>query len=212
MHGETCLLDSDTCLEKAIKIVRWGGVIVYPTDTVYGVGGDPFNINTVNRVTHLKGRRGSPYPILVSSIDNALRLLEASDAMVMLMERFWPGGLTIVGKARYGIPGNFFMDTIGMRMPGHRRLLKLIEEAGGYLIGTSANISGKPPAKSIDEAKDYFGDAVDLYIDGGRARENPSTVVEVRDKHIVIRRIGAIELDILREFCRETGCILDEEV
>ena len=212
MPGETCLINLDTCLEKAIKIVRRGGVIVYPTDTVYGVGGDPFNINTVNRVTHLKGRRGSPYPILVSSIENALRLIEASDAMVMLMRRFWPGGLTIVGRARYGIPGNFFMETIGVRMPRQMRLLKLIEESGGYLIGTSANKSGRPPAKSVDEAMEYFGGEVDLYLDGGRARENPSTVVEIRGKHIVIRRIGAIELDVLREFCRETGCILDEEV
>ena len=212
MPSETCLFDSETCLEKAIEIVRGGGVIVYPTDTVYGIGGDPLNINTVNRVTHLKGRRGNPYPILVSSIDNALRLLEADDVLIRLMERLWPGGLTIVGRARYGIPGNFFMDTIGVRMPGHKRLLNLIEEAGGYLIGTSANISGKPPAKSIEEARIYFGDGVDLYIDGGRARENPSTVIAVYGRRVVVKRLGAVKLDVLRNICRELGCILDEEV
>lgn len=212
MDGESCQFDLDECFNRAIDILRSGGVVVYPTDTVYGVGGDPFDVNVVNRVTHLKGRVGKPYPILISGKRHALRLFMVNDILEKLMDRFWPGGLTIVARARYGIPGNFFLDKIGFRMPGHDRLLRLIEEVGGYIIGTSANYSGMPPATSIEMAKAYFGGSVDLYLDGGVSKPFSSTVVEVEGDKVIIRRLGVLDREAIHDFCSEVGCSVYEEV
>ncbi len=212
MHDKSCLFIDNSCFKKALNILYMGGVIVYPTDTIYGIGGDPFDVNVVNRITHLKSRRGNPYPILVGSIDNALRLLETGETTVRFMKRFWPGGLTIVGRARYGVPANFFMDKIGVRMPRHPSLLRLIEASGGYLIGTSANLSGMPPATSVEKAYSYFGDRVDLYLDGGESPRLSSTVIEVEKDKVIVRRVGAIDIDVLTNFCREIGCRVYEEV
>lgn len=199
--------------ESVKSIFKRGGVIIYPTDTVYGLGGDPFNINTVSRIIHLKRRRGQPFPILVSSPERAFRIIRCDGVVTDLIKSFWPGALTIVGESRFRFPGIFFMDKVGVRMPGHDDLLKLIEWVGGYIIGTSANISGYPPAKSIDDAYRYFHDGVDLYIEGGGIGGKPSTVVEIdpREGRARITRRGPIDISRLRNFFLYRGYEINEE-
>jgi L-threonylcarbamoyladenylate synthase len=172
---------------------------------VYGVGGDPFDINVVNKLNHLKGRGAKPYPILVSGEEYAYRIIEYDEIIDSLIEWFWPGGLTIVSKAKYGIPANFYGDKVGVRMPNHEFILEFIDVVGGYLIGTSANVSGEPPSISIDMAYRYFGEGVDLYIDGGVLDRSSSTVVERSGDAIYVYRVGYIGIDAIKKFCKEHG-------
>lgn len=200
-----CILSDDGCLYKAAGIVGEGGVIVYPTDTVYGMGGDPFNINTVSRIFHLKRRVKMPFPILISSLDYVYRIIYRNRLIDDLARRYWPGGLTIVAPARVDIPAIFGSKYVGVRIPGHDRLRVLIGMAGGYLVGTSANISGYPPSRSLGEAINYFGEDVDLYIDGGILGGRPSTVVEVGMDYIRVLRRGLLDVRDIELYCRELG-------
>ena len=196
-------------MRKMARVIRNSGVVVYPTDTVYGLGGDPFDVNVVNRITHLKSRRVSPYPVLIGDKEYAFKLFEYSDELLNnLIDLFWPGPLTIISKAVVGIPANFFQDKIGLRMPNNRRLLDIISQVGGFLIGTSANISGYPSSHNISMAVKYFGGNVDLYVDGGELANIPSTVVEVVGKKIIVERIGRISRDALESFCNVNRCVV----
>ena len=209
MNVPICNIIDGSCMRKMINVIRNGGVVVYPTDTVYGLGGDPFDINVVNRITHLKSRHVSPYPILVGDKEHAFKLFEYSDELLNnLINSFWPGSLTIISRSRIGIPANFFRKKIGLRMPNNRKLLNIINQISGFLIGTSANISGYPPSHNISMAIKYFGDNVDLYVDGGESANISSTVVEIICKKIIVKRIGKVSRDDLESFCNVNRCII----
>ena len=204
-----CNITDEDCILKMVNVIKGGGVVVYPTDTVYGLGGDPFDINVVNRITHLKGRRINPYPVLVGDKLYAFKLYEEPGGIVVgLTDSFWPGALTIINKSRTGIPASFFQRKIGLRMPGNKKLLEVINLVGGFLIGTSANISSYPPASNVSMAVDYFEDDVDLYVDGGELGYKSSTVVEVIDRKVIIKRIGVIPRNVLESFCDLNRCIV----
>lgn len=200
-----CMVSDDECLQMAADVVVRGGVIVYPTDTVYGIGGDPFNINAVSRVLHLKRRVRNPFPILVYSLEYAYRIISKSNVIDDLAEMYWPGRLTIVAPAKANVPASFGSKFIGVRVPGHDALRVLIGVAGGYLIGTSANISGYPPSRSLGDAIKYFGEGVDLYVDGGVSEDEPSTVIEVGDDYIRVLRRGLLDVGVIESYCRERG-------
>ncbi len=209
MNISICNIADEPCMRKMVHLVRNGGVVVYPTDTVYGLGGDPYDINVVNRITHLKSRGASPYPVLVEDEKYAFKLFEYSGKLLNnLINLFWPGSLTIISRSKIGIPANFFQEKIGLRMPNNRKLLDIISRVGGFLIGTSANISGYPPSHNVSMAIKYFGDDVDLYVDGGELANIPSTIVEVIDKKIIVKRIGKISRDTLESFCKVNRCIV----
>ena len=201
MNINVCNISISKCIKKAVEVIRKRGIIVYPTDTVYGIGGDPFDINVVNRITHLKGRSQKPYPILISNRENAYKIIEYNEIVDELINEFWPGPLTIVYKARYGFPANLFRRKVGVRVPNHIHLLKLIDLADGYVIGTSANIADKPPSRSVDMAIRYFREGVDLYLDGGETGSISSTVVEVSDNSLHILREGLVDRRDLEKFC-----------
>jgi len=189
----------------ASELISGGGVIVYPTDTVYGLGGDPFKFSVVSRVIHLKRRVSKPFPILLSDPGYAFRILEDNNLVRELMDLFWPGYLTIVSKAKIGLPATLGASSVGVRVPSHDRLRSIIRRAGGFLIGTSANISGLPPANSVDTAIKYFGGSVDLYVDGGLCGGSPSTVVYVGDTYLRVLRKGLLGVDAIKKFCLERG-------
>lgn len=206
---ERCSVRDKKCIDRFIDIVMEGGVVVFPTDTVYGLGGDPFNINTVNRITHLKGRKHTPYPILVGDAADVLKLFsEENEVLSRMTSFFWPGALTIIYRSKIRIPANFFQDKIGLRMPRNDALLSVIKSVGGYLVGTSANISGYPSAFNISMAIDYFGDGVDLYVDGGELDYRSSTIIEVIDKKIFIKRVGVVSRSDLELFCDLNRCVV----
>jgi len=179
-------------------MIKKGGVIVYPTDTVYGIGGNPFLEDVVIRIKNIKQREEKAMPILVSSLEKAKEIAYFNDLSLKIANTFWPGPLTIVLKTKVKFSPHLTggRDSIGLRIPNHELALKIIEASGGALIGTSANISGRPPAISIEDLDEKIRSSVDLIIDGGKCYlGKPSTVIEVIDSKIKIIRIGAIGID-----------------
>jgi len=199
-------------IREIAEVVRAGGVIVYPTDTVYGIGGDPFNVATVRRVLEIKRRGERQMPVLVSGEDKARLVVEVDATALSLMETFWPGALTIVLKKRTEVPSELTLGggKLGVRMPNHELALRIIEACGGVLIGTSANISGNPPARSVEELDSRVEGSADVVVDGGEATLGvASTVVEVgppeEDRpakviapNVRVLREGAIGADVIR--------------
>lgn len=195
-------------MSRVAGIVKGGGLIVYPTETLYGIGCDPFNRSALARARALKGRQDKAFPVLVSGVAEARKLVVAGKAARLLMEAFWPGALTLVLVAK-ACSSNLSQGTgkVGVRMPRHELALKIIEASGGALVGTSANLSGKPPAKTVDELDPKVEGGVDLVVDGGPAKLGlASTVLEVVEK----KRMGRIclaEMKVLREGALEIDAI-----
>ena len=192
-----CSLES---LAKAAEAVARGGLIVYPTDTVYGLGCNPYHGEAVKRVFEVKGRMGKPLPLLVSSPHEAFRIAEFNPNALKAAGLFWPGALTLVLKAKPQAPrGLGGGSLIGVRWPRHREACRLIMLCGGLLVGTSANPTGEPPALTAEEAEDKLGGSVDLILDGGRAPlGKPSTVLDLSNSKPKLLRVGAIsEREIL---------------
>src|SRR2546427_7424383 len=181
-------------IREAGKLVLSGGVIVYPTDTVYGLGCDPTNELATERVFAIKGRGRKPVPVLCDSLDSASRLVRLSGVALQLAKDYWPGALTIVLPLRAEVPDLIHQGsgTLGVRVPNSRSCLELIAACGGYLIGTSANKSGKPACRTVQEAFRSIGEEVDLILDGGRLSEKEATVVKVSGNRVELLRSGAV--------------------
>ena len=188
-------------IEKAAAIVRNGGVIVFPTDTVYGLGADPRQPESIRRLIAIKGRAdGKGLPVLLPRKEDADGLVKPTALMSDLASAFWPGALTIVMRAREPVdslllgPGH----TLGIRVPGLMATRRLIELAGSYLIGTSANLSGSSPAVTAEQAFDVLGESVDYIFDGGPIDGAASTVLDIDADPPEIVRSGAISAEQLR--------------
>ncbi len=189
--------------EEASRIIASEGVIVFPTETVYGVGGLAESYRAVVRVFQLKGRPPeTPLTIHVSGLEQALRYVEPRSPGFWKLADLWPGPLSIVEPASHRAPAvvRAWGATVGVRVPDHPATLKAIE-AGGPIVGPSANPSGRPSPVTVWQAVAYFGDAIDLYIDGGEARYGiESTVVEdVGDNSFRLLRAGATPVEALEE-------------
>ena len=175
---------SDPSLRQAADIVRQGGVIAFPTDTFYGLGAYPFDARAVQRLVDLKDRSRRTAPILVlirSRADLAALVAEITPAAERLMDACWPGPLTLIFRAVAAVPPVLTAGTgtIGVRLPAHPDVQRLLEAVGGPLTGTSANRSGRPPATTGDDVERAFGDDVDAILDGGATPGGlPSTVVD----------------------------------
>lgn len=184
-------------------------IVVYPTDTVYGIGGDPFDIISVSRLIHIKKRKVKPFPILISRREYAYKLAHVGVVSRHLIDKFWPGKLTIVLESKLSLPAIQGSEHVGIRLPGSDKVIRLIEVLGGFLIGTSANISGMPPALTCEEAEKYFGGEVDLYICADDIiTGKPSTAVFIDDdkRELSIIREGAISSKELISVCEKIGC------
>jgi L-threonylcarbamoyladenylate synthase len=179
------------------ETIARGGVIAFRTDTFYGLGADPFNRDAVARIKNLKGREDhKPILIVISERDQLERfIVDRNPAFDLLAERLWPGALTLIGKAAPNLPAEITggTKTVGVRMPDDEKVRALVRECGGVLTATSANPSNQAPAKTAAEAQDYFGDRIDLILDGGSARTDlPSTVVDVSGAESRLIREGVI--------------------
>ena len=183
-----------TSIAKAAAIVRGGGLIVYPTDTVYGLGCDPFDARAVHRLFEAKGRASKPVPVLCSTEARADALVELSPRARKLAKENWPGALTIVAPLKKALPVELTQgaSTLGVRVPAHEGCRRLISQCGGWLTGTSANLSGGPSARTATEASQQIGESVDLILDGGHLKEMASTVVKVVDNTVTILRTGPV--------------------
>ena len=195
------IAQSKETLARSAEIIARGGVIAFRTDTFYGLGADPFNAAAVQKVKDLKGREeNKPILVLISDVEQIGRLMEnRSPAFDELAERFWPGALTIIGKATGQLPSEVTAGTksVGVRLPDDDRVRSLVLACGGALTATSANPSGEPPARSATEALEYFGETVDLILDGGATKtDQPSTVVDTTsDSGLKLVREGVIPWD-----------------
>ncbi|KSW12778.1 hypothetical protein CF15_07255 [Pyrodictium occultum] len=181
---------------EASWLVRAGGLVVYPTDTVYGLGADPLNPWAVLRVYQAKERPlDRPLPVLVSGPEEAEKLVAVTPEARRLMERLWPGPLTLVLEARPGVPRVLHADTgrLGVRMPNHPAALALIEASGGALVGTSANLHRGPSPRTAREALEQLGSRVDAVIDAGPAPGGtPSTVLDLTTRPPRLVRRGPV--------------------
>ncbi len=181
----------------AAERLATGGVIAFPTDTVYGIAASLGRGEALRRVFAVKGRpTDRPLPVLLASVDALNRVaLDLDPKVALLLERYWPGPLTVVVPARDGMPDEVIGPggTVGTRVPNHPLAIRLLERAGGALAVTSANRSGSVPACTAPEVAEALGDALDLLIDGGPAPGGvPSTVIAFTGDDLIVLREGAI--------------------
>ena len=182
-------------LTEAVHTLAQGGAVVYPTETLYGLGVDASNTAALQRLVALKGRElGKPILVLIGDVTMLAQL--AADvplAARRLMRRFWPGPLTIVLRARSGVSPVLTggSGTIGVRLSSHRTARTLPLRLGRPITAPSANPCGEAPPRCVEEARRYFGGAVDCYVDGGVLQGVPSTVVDARGV-VQILRHGAV--------------------
>jgi L-threonylcarbamoyladenylate synthase len=181
-------------IASAAIVVRQGGIIVYPTDTVYGLGCDPFNEAALKRLVVAKGRGPKPIPVLCSSPSKAEELITFSPKAKEMAKGNWPGALTIVAPLRKRVPTPLTQgsENLGVRVPSDASIRLLIEKCGGWLTGTSANRSGSPSARTAEEAVEALGKAVDLVLDWGPRQGKESTVVQVVGDDVTILRTGPV--------------------
>jgi L-threonylcarbamoyladenylate synthase len=183
-------------LRICIDTLNRGGLIVFPTETVYGVGCVAFNPHSIKQIYALKGRSyKKPLPILLAyreQIDLVARDIPANAPK--LMDAFWPGALTLVFKtAPMAIAASGGRGTIAVRVPDHGIARQLLDELGLPLAATSANQSGAPSFKSGRDAIKFFKGKVDVIIDGGKCRVGrESTVVDATHEHFTVLREGAV--------------------
>ena len=171
-------------IQQAGTIIKRGGIIVFPTRCLYGLGADAFNAEAIDRVFKIK-QRPSQKPILVL-IDRRRQLerlvSHVSKAASRIMDHFWPGGVTLVFKAADTVPHHFTAGTgkIGIRLPGHPVAAALVEALGRPLTGTSANLSTKPGCRRIGDLEPHLARQLDAVLDAGDLKGgNGSTVVDV---------------------------------
>ncbi|EWT02306.1 hypothetical protein N865_06865 [Intrasporangium oryzae NRRL B-24470] len=183
-------------IAAAAAAVRRGEVVVLPTDTVYGVGCDAFDAGAVASVLAAKGRgRDMPPPVLIPTARTAQGLAtEVPDYAQRLMERFWPGPLTVVLKAHTSLHWDLgeTNGTVALRVPDHEIALELLGEIGPMAV-TSANTTGDPAARTAAEARAMLGESVAVYLEAGPvAQGDPSTIVDCTGAAPVTLRLGAI--------------------
>lgn len=191
---------TETNILAASRIVAGGGLVVYPTDTVYGLGCDPFSIEAVTRVFKVKGERNKPLPILASDVENVKRIAFLSGKAGRVAARFWPGPLTLIVPKKPVLPNivTCNLDSVGVRIPQHNVALRLISLSNGLLVGTSANKTGEKPPRTAQEAAEQLGKEVDMILDAGPAPLGaPSTVVDLTQEKPKILREGSVSLEEL---------------
>ncbi|WP_456477883.1 L-threonylcarbamoyladenylate synthase [Geoglobus ahangari] len=193
----------DEEIEPAADIIRLGGLVAFPTETVYGLGADALNERAVRRIFEAKGRPSdNPLIVHVSSIEEVYRIAKPNRIAEKLMEEFFPGPLTLVMEKREAVPEvtTGGLRTVAVRMPNHRVALKLIELSGTPIAAPSANKSGKPSPTRAEHVMEDFESEVECVIDAGRTEVGlESTVVDTTVYPIEILRPGAITREMLEE-------------
>ena len=190
---------SDDGIESAYQIIQKGGVVAFPTDTVYGIGCDPHNQNAVNKIYSIKGREKTKYlPVLAYSKKDITNIAFFDEISEKIADKFWPGPVTIILRIKdkkieetLGLK-----DKIAVRVPNHPCILALLEKCR-VLVGTSANFSGQSSFSNSRELTERFS-GYDLLLDGGQIIDScESTIVEVIGNELKIVREGKIKSELL---------------
>jgi len=183
--------------EDAARTIADGGVVIFPTDTVYGIGCDPYNVSAVQRIYDIKGRDASKQmPILVHSVENVAEIAEFNAPAKRLAAKFWPGRLTMILKITDDELRKSMSlgKTAAVRVPGCRCILAILEKCR-YLVGTSANISGSGAISDPVRAESI---ECDILVDGGATKGIESTIIDLSESGIKFVRIGAISKEQIR--------------
>lgn len=202
MKTEVILTNNPDAIERAAAVLRSGGLVAFPTDTVYGLAALPFESAGILRIYEAKGRDATKaIPILVGKLEQLQKVaLELTPAAQRLALRYWPGALTIVVSKHPALPAELSaLPTVGVRMPDHPFALALLRAVGPLAV-TSANLSGGENPRNAQDVLTQLDGRIELILDGGETPVGvPSTVVECTTPQARILRQGAISSeDILR--------------
>jgi len=187
-------------IKKVVEIFKNGGVIVFPTDTVYGIGCDPYNENAVKKIYEIKSRdKIKSLPVLAYSIDIVKQIVMMDKLTEKIVEKYWPGPLTLILKLKdQKLKKSLNLEEkIAIRIPNSECTLKLLKECN-LLVGTSANISGDSsftdPQKCMRNVKNY-----DAFVDGGTiTSKGESTIIEIENEKIHVIREGALKKEDIK--------------
>lgn len=201
--------NQEEVVEIVSRVISGGGLVVVPTDTVYGIIGNATNKKTIASLYGLKKRaKEKPFPVFVRDIAMARRFAYVSDAKARFLETVWSGPMTVVlqhkEKLPDGLTANF--DTIGIRVPNHSFLLSLLTRLDFPLVQSSANISGQSPSKNIQEVIASFeGQKIkpDLIVDGGELAGSPSVIIDLTCNEPKILRSGVMSKEELWNFLQQ---------
>jgi L-threonylcarbamoyladenylate synthase len=187
-------------IQKAADFINDGMIIAFPTDTLYGIGCDPFNIEAINKLFSLKSRtKQKPINLLIDSERQLNEIVEdLPDVTQLLIESFWPGALTLIFKKKKIIPSILTsnLPTIGVRMPNNQIILELIKKVKRPLAVTSANISGKPSTTNAKQVYENFRDKIPLILDGGETSiGKESTIMDLTVIPPKILREGVLKME-----------------
>ena len=207
-------LDSQQQLERGISILKRGGIVAFPTDTVYGLGAGMSIRRAVERVYVVKERpRNRPLPLLLADTSQITKVAYPVPPIAwLLIHNFLPGALTVVLHKSDSVSDVITGKgvTVALRIPAHPIPVALARSLGTPIVGTSANLSGRPSPLIADEVCSQFGDKIDLVIDGGRCPGGKeSTVVDVTGERPIVLREGAISREEIERVCGEV--IFSEE-
>ena len=191
-------------LKKPAQIIKNGGIVIFPTETVYGIGTNGLDENAIKKLYEVKQRPiNKPISLLVNNIEMVEKIAKnITEVEYKLMERFFPGPLTIILEKRDIVPDilTSSTNTVGIRMPSGEIAKKLIEFAGVPIATSSSNISGKPSGTNITDIKKDFKGKVDCFIDNGESELGiPSTVIRIIDNIPYILRQGVISEEEIRK-------------
>jgi L-threonylcarbamoyladenylate synthase len=207
MRTEIVRAESEDALRRAVAVLRAGGLVAFPTDTVYGVAALPWDEGAVNRLYEAKERPAQKaIPLLISDAGQLSRVAILPPQFAALSARFWPGGLTLVLPKTACVPDAVSAGpTVAVRVPDLPLARDLIRQAGGVLAVTSANVSGRPSPVSTQEVATQLGGRVELILDGGPCRAGvPSTILDCSVQPPVLLRRGDVpEADL----CAAIGAI-----
>jgi len=205
--------EREAAIEAAAQAVQRGGLVVLPTDTVYGIGADAFDHAAVQALLDAKGRgREMPPPVLISAATTLAALATKVPSYVdALTEAFWPGPLTLVCEQQPSLTWDLgeTRGTVAVRMPDHEVALALLERTGPLAV-SSANLSGLPAATEADAADGMLGDSVEVVLDGGPSpKREASTILDVRGERPRLLRPGALSVADLNAVLEPLGATVD---
>ncbi|MBN2201159.1 threonylcarbamoyl-AMP synthase [bacterium] len=195
--------DRISAFQDAARILKKGGLLAYPTETVYGIGADPENAPALGRIRSLKGGSPDRMVLLVAGSEADMRpwVGDLPEPALRLMRRFWPGPLTLVFRASDRLPAAVCNErgTVAFRISPDPVCAGLVRAFGKPVVSTSANPAGREPARSAEEVLEYFKQGLDAVLDGGvRPGSAPSTLVDVTSLVPVLLRRGPVPADTIR--------------
>ena len=185
-------------LEQVINVINNGGVVIFPTDTVYGVAANSLDDNAIKKLFEIKGRNDNkPICVLTSTIEKINKVAYVNNEEQKIIDKYMPGALTIILNKKENVSNVLTsnLDTIGVRIPNNKIALKILDRIDYPLATTSANISGSQAAVKLEDLIEVFDSKVDIIIDGGITDlKLSSTIVKIENNEVKVLREGTIKI------------------